>query len=302
VPELKRSPFETLHEFFERMPKQSYYVGEIELLADRYNISTGKFPLRFANVRGWAQDLVSSLCDVHLLLPREQAGVLFQKGRSWPVYVWLEVAGSRIGIKVLKTLTSQGEYLLKMTPEYEVYGNGIVRDNRTGLEWIAGLNKDTNWNEAKSWVKELKITGGGWRMPAMHELEGLYKKGAGNQNMTSLLKTTGLGVWSGETKGSSGAWYFNFRLGNRYWLPRDYSSTTMAFAVRSRNGGKDHICNDHFVTEQKCCQDCSTIPVRPAATTAPVRPVRLKLTRQMLGLSKTQWKKYRAKRGFKRYV
>ena len=52
-------------------------------------------------------------------------------------------------------------------------------------------------------------------MPSMDGLEGLYNKGAGDSNMTPLLKNTGWLVWSGETKGSSEARGFFFRYGDQ---------------------------------------------------------------------------------------
>ena len=104
---------------------------------------------------------------------------------------------------------------------------GIVKDPNTGLEWMAGPDRDTNWYEAKSWVQSL---GSGWRMPTLDELAGLYKKGAGPRNMTPLLKTTGWWVWSGETiwtsstaltpKGSLKEGRYMFLLGNRRWADR----------------------------------------------------------------------------------
>jgi uncharacterized caspase-like protein len=117
------------------------------------------------------------------------------------------------------------------------FSNGIVVDTSTGLEWKASFNKDTNWNEAKSWVLNLNLDGGGWRMPTMDELEALYKDGKGKRNMTPLLKTTGWWVWSGETKSSSGARTFYFRYGDRTWNYRGNSFDKRAFAVRSRSDG-----------------------------------------------------------------
>jgi len=114
------------------------------------------------------------------------------------------------------------------------YATGVVYDKKTGLEWVAGPDRDTTWNKAKRWVENLNVAGGGWRMPTITELKTLYKKGAGSRNMTPLLKTTGWWVWSGETKGSSSAWYFGFYLGNEYWGYRDRSYTPRCFAVRSR--------------------------------------------------------------------
>jgi hypothetical protein len=110
----------------------------------------------------------------------------------------------------------------------------IYYDKNTGLEWLAGPDRNTTWNEAKRWVESLTaVAGGCWRMPTRKELKTLYKEGAGTRNMTPLLKTTGWGVWSGETKGSSAAWTFFFRYGNEPWSLRD-SDYGRGFAVRSR--------------------------------------------------------------------
>ena len=117
---------------------------------------------------------------------------------------------------------------------YVAYANGIVRDTKTGLEWKAGPDKNTNWDQARSWVQNLNLDGGGWRMPTTDELRTLYKKDAGSRNMTPLLKTTGWYVWSGETKGSSVARYLGFHAGNRVWHNRLDSHNLRGFAVRSR--------------------------------------------------------------------
>jgi len=133
---------------------------------------------------------------------------------------------------------SSSSNVIKRDGIYVAYVNGIVRDMKTGLEWIAGPDRNTDWNKARSWVKSLNLDGGGWRMPTTDELKTLYKKGAGDSNMTPLLKTTGLGVWSSETKGSSDARFFNFYYGVRFWFDRYDSGRRMrAFAVRSRRGG-----------------------------------------------------------------
>ncbi len=248
VPALKRDPFETQKEFFERLPKRPYYVGKIELLADSYDIGTGEFPVQFANVQEWTQNLLKPFDNAHLLLPREQARALYQKGRAWPLYAWLEVVGKQIEIKVLKTITSQGEYLLEAgvrthaevsgySEQYVVYRKGIVTDNRTGLEWVAGPDKDTTWHHAMSWVKRLNLDGGGWRMPTMDELAILYKKGTGERNLTPLLKTTGWYVWSGKTKGPWDAWRWTFDNGQRRWALYSDSRYSRGFAVRFRKDG-----------------------------------------------------------------
>ncbi|UCD30893.1 MAG: DUF1566 domain-containing protein [Desulfobacterales bacterium] len=112
--------------------------------------------------------------------------------------------------------------------------SGVVHDKKTGLEWYAGPDRATNWNEAKEWVENLNVAGGSWRMPTREELRTLYKNGAGVRNMTPLLKTTGWGVWSGETRDSSSAWGFDFSQGLERWFSQDISYNERGFAVRSR--------------------------------------------------------------------
>ena len=115
-----------------------------------------------------------------------------------------------------------------------VYATGVVYDKNTGLEWLAGPNRNTDWNEAKSWVENLNVAGGGWRMPTRQELKTLYQKRTGERNMTPLLKITGWWVWSGETKDSFSAWAFAFGSGNVSGYSRKTSSFGRGFAVRSR--------------------------------------------------------------------
>ena len=120
---------------------------------------------------------------------------------------------------------------------YITYANGIAKDTSTGLEWKVGPDRDTDWNEARSWAEDLNLDGGGWRMPTIYELRGLFKKGAGSRNITPLFKTTGWWVWTGKTKGSSDAWIFNFYGGHWTWSPRNAPRGSRAFAVRSRAHG-----------------------------------------------------------------
>ena len=35
----------------------------------------------------------------------------------------------------------------------EKYASGVVRDTRTGLEWVAGPDRGTKWEEARAWVQ-----------------------------------------------------------------------------------------------------------------------------------------------------
>ena len=92
------------------------------------------------------------------------------------------------------SLSGSGEKEIASDGTLLAYASGVVYDKNTGLEWFAGPDRDTTWNEAKAWVESLNVAGGGWRMPTREELKTLYQKGAGTRNMTPLLKTTG---WCG---------------------------------------------------------------------------------------------------------
>lgn len=126
---------------------------------------------------------------------------------------------------------------------YVAYANGVVRDTETGLEWVAGPDKNTSWMEAKFWVQGLELDGGGWRIPTELELKSLYKNGLGSRNMTPLLKTTGWWVWSGEeeighgeaTDSFSKPFYF---YGDSRWIMDPRANIDgRVFAVRHRSAG-----------------------------------------------------------------
>ena len=127
--------------------------------------------------------------------------------------------------------------------------NEMYYDKNTGLEWLAGPDKATNWYDAKKWVESLTaVAGGGWRMPTREELKTLYQKRE-KCNIKPFLKTTGCWVWSGETKGSSLAWGYDYfyepgssifsggsgsSTGTATFKRDDSTDSTRGFAVRSR--------------------------------------------------------------------
>jgi len=101
------------------------------------------------------------------------------------------------------------------------YDNGVVQDTNTGLDWIAGPDQDTRFEEAKAWVAGLKVDGGGWRMPTGKELKGLFERDTGPMNMTPLLKAneepTGWWVWTGKMRGTKEVRVFDFYRKRAYY-------------------------------------------------------------------------------------
>ncbi len=151
---------------------------------------------------------------------------------------------------VLISITIKAQAQEKGTTGQKMLENAIYYDKNTDLEWLAGPDKATNWYDAKKWVDSLAAAagGGGWRMPTLKELETLYQKGK-KCNLKPFLKTTGCWVWSGETKGSSLAWGYDYFYepggsilsggsvsgSGPVTLNRDDStSSSRGFAVRSR--------------------------------------------------------------------
>ena len=112
------------------------------------------------------------------------------------------------------------------------YSNGVVEDTKTGLEWHAGPDRNTTWHEAKSWVQNLTVDGGGWRMPTINELKTLYQQGVGTRNMTPFLNITGWWVWSVQTTRSSSAYAFSFGTETKGWADRSADHNRRGFAVR----------------------------------------------------------------------
>ena len=122
---------------------------------------------------------------------------------------------------------------IKKDGRFVLYDNGVVYDEVTRLEWIAGPDEDTTFQEANDWVGDCAVAGGGWRLPELKELRSLYEDGKGCCNMTPLLKTTGGWLWSGKRKGSLFAWTFSFKYGREQVDLKDISYLTRAFAVRA---------------------------------------------------------------------
>ena len=93
------------------------------------------------------------------------------------------------------------------------FENGIVKDTQSGLEWYAGPDRGTNWQQAVNWVSALDVDGGGWQMPSQFLLDSLYHIGDGVNNITFLLDNSGYWIWAGQTEKESSRWVFSFSFG-----------------------------------------------------------------------------------------
>jgi hypothetical protein len=114
------------------------------------------------------------------------------------------------------------------------YDSGGVYDTESGLEWFAGPDRGTSWEEANSWVIGLDEFGSGWRMPIRSELDSLYHVGDGVNNITFLLNNSGYWIWAGKTLNSSSKWIFSFSRGGEGWNGQPPDDGGRALAVRQR--------------------------------------------------------------------
>jgi hypothetical protein len=121
----------------------------------------------------------------------------------------------------------------KSQPRFTKASNGVITDHLTGLDWYVGPKGDNNWHETKAWVEGLTVAGGGWRLPTVPELKGIYQKGASRANMDPLFEPKAAWVWSGQKDDARTIFGFAFYSGlvNSHGL--NYGFGRMAFAVRS---------------------------------------------------------------------
>jgi hypothetical protein len=80
------------------------------------------------------------------------------------IRLFLRVLLATLLIASLSNAADKAKTVAKDGP-YVSYENGIVYDEKTNLEWVAGPDKFVTWDEAKEWVESLSLEGGGWRMP-----------------------------------------------------------------------------------------------------------------------------------------
>jgi len=106
--------------------------------------------------------------------------------------------------------TCQGNQAMML----EQRGSGVLRQCVTGLEWMQSDNgSNINWREATQYCQS---RGGGWRLPQVSELQGIYdgsgalrtRCGSGDTcKISPSFRLTGPYAWSSEQERSSQAWY-----------------------------------------------------------------------------------------------
>lgn len=121
-------------------------------------------------------------------------------------------------------------------------GNGVVLDNSTMLEWEQTTNPNyLNWAAAGTYATSLTLSGGGWRLPTINELFGLYDSistATGCSDCTGPqgpFTNIGLGYWTTAQyfAGQPGAFYVGFWTGPGYYAGLFQTSQANVWAVRT---------------------------------------------------------------------
>jgi hypothetical protein len=140
-----------------------------------------------------------------------------------------------------QTITKSAEIHLLFRPEivardgrYVAFANRVICDCFSGLEWLPGPDADMSWEQGCRWVQDLTTGGGGWRLPTLNELRGLFKMNKNRDNLSPLFKMNMTDIWSCETEDESSAWGFNFLPGNQFWTYKTLSRRFRVLAVRPK--------------------------------------------------------------------
>jgi hypothetical protein len=138
------------------------------------------------------------------------------------------------GGTAISSPADQGQSPEKTAPRFTKASDGVITDNVTGLQWYVNPSPSNTWHQAKAWVENLTVAGGGWRLPTMAELKGIYQKGASGTNMDPLFDAHGVWVWSGELVNPMFARGLAFYNGWEWVHGVNYGYGRLAFAVRSK--------------------------------------------------------------------
>jgi hypothetical protein len=137
------------------------------------------------------------------------------------------------GCATSSSLEGQGQPLAKADHRFTKASDGVITDSVTGLQWYVNPSPANTWHQAKAWAENLTVAGGGWRLPTMAELKGIYQKGASGTNMDPLFQAQGVWVWSGELQDPMFARGLAFYNGWEWVHGVNYGYGRLAFAVRS---------------------------------------------------------------------
>ena len=141
--------------------------------------------------------------------------------------------------KVTEQSGPEGQTSMLRAPimiRFTVSNEGIIDDSKEmGLQWAPAPDQPPNWFQADDYARNLKLGGGGWRLPIRAELRSIYDKSMPG-GADPVFHINGNWVWTSEARDSSSAWGFGFDDGSEGSYDRDDSGYIggRVLAVRSR--------------------------------------------------------------------
>jgi hypothetical protein len=114
-----------------------------------------------------------------------------------------------------------------------VLNNGVIDDAKLGLQWAPAPDQPMNHYQAGEYARNLKLAGGGWRLPTVSELKSIYDKTRPG-NADPRFHVSDYLVWTSYLDGTSAGFIF-FNNGSDGLAARDTILPYIrVLAVRSR--------------------------------------------------------------------
>lgn len=122
-------------------------------------------------------------------------------------------------------------------------GGGVLFESARSYEWTRKDNAaDLDWAAAGRHCQGLALNGGGWSLPTLAQLQGLYQAEAADVacgrflpcKVSPLFELSSMLVWSADQDGADAAYAFGFHVGERFWFKTDEDYNFRAICVRPK--------------------------------------------------------------------
>lgn len=159
---LKRDAFETIKEFRERIANCRFapvIVGKAKLLKEKYDITTGVFPVKITWMN-WADQFVSETNETHIKLEGNLARSIYESGHEHPVYaLWgldmKQIVVYKIEIYALEQPFKIEKLIFYSPPIYPLCSEPNVISTSTK---ISSVKKIIEWLKSISFKKHSVFT------------------------------------------------------------------------------------------------------------------------------------------------
>ena len=85
--------------------------------------------------------------------------------------------------------------------------DGVINDAQFGLQWAPAPDRPMNHYQADEYAKNLKLAGGGWRLPTVPELKSIYDE-TKSGGADPMFRVSDHLVWLSYIDGTSAGYIF----------------------------------------------------------------------------------------------